>query len=69
MSPGLASPTGLKLIRSPNHRQQVHRRLVAVCAMAALALGAGIVGALVHPVPASPAAQAAIGPFSYFPTQ
>jgi hypothetical protein len=60
---------GGHLLKSPNYRQQAaRRRLMAACAVVALALAAGLIGTLsAHRDMA--ATNAATGPFSYFPHQ
>jgi len=69
MRSSFAVRSGLKLARSPSHRQQVARRRTAVIgAVIGLALASGLIGALAGPHGSSdPAART--GPFSYFPTE
>jgi hypothetical protein len=71
MRSGYAIGRGPMLMKTPSHRQQaVRRRLVVVCGVLALALVSGLVGAMTHPASgAAPAAQPAMGPFSYFPSE
>jgi hypothetical protein len=60
---------GGHLLKSPNYRHQAaRRRLMAACAVLALALASGVIGTLsAHRDEA--ATNAATGPFSYFPHQ
>jgi hypothetical protein len=68
MRSSFASPSGF-LLKSPSYRQQVaRRRMLVVCAILALALGAGLVGSLTAPRD-EVATNASTGPFSYFPHQ
>lgn len=60
---------GGHLLKSPNYRQQAaRRRLMAICAVLALALAAGLIGSLSVPRD-EVATNTATGPFSYFPHQ
>lgn len=60
---------GGHLLKSPNYRQQAaRRRLLAVCAVLALALASGLIGTL-SASQDERATNAATGPFSYFPHQ
>ncbi len=69
MRSGFATRGGFILARTPTHRQQAaRRRLLVACAVAALALVSGAIGALTAPAPALTAKPAA-GPFSYFPSE
>jgi hypothetical protein len=72
MPSSFAVRTGLlRLKKTPNARQRAQqRRLMAICAMLALALASGVIGMLATPhEPASPQPATQTGPFSYFPTQ
>jgi ferric-dicitrate binding protein FerR (iron transport regulator) len=69
MRSSYAIPRGAVLLKTPNARQQAGRRRAAVaCAILALALASGLLGALVHPNP-SLSSRPATGPFSYFPSE
>ena len=69
MPSGHALGRGPILIKTPSWRQQAgRRRLAVVCAILALALASGLVGALFHPVH-TPSSRPATGPFSYFPSE
>ena len=69
MRNSFSARTGLQLLKTPSHRQQVgRRRLMVVCAMLGLALASGVIGALTHPQPDQVAATQT-GPFSYFPSE
>jgi len=70
MRSSFAVHSGLKLIRTPNYRQQAsRRRLAVICAMLTLALASGVIGALSMPAHGPAAAQVGTGPFSYFPSE
>ena len=57
--------TGLRLAKTPNHRQQIARRRIAVIgAMLALATASGVIGTL-SARNAEDASQTGTGPFSY----
>ena len=69
MRSSFVSRTGLGLMKTPSYRQQAtRRRLMAVCAILALALASGLVGTLTAPKGEAPG-SGATGPFSYFPHQ
>jgi len=69
MRSSFVSRTGLGLMKTPSYRQQAaRRRLMAVCAILALALASGLVGTLTTSNGEAPA-TGATGPFSYFPHQ
>jgi hypothetical protein len=60
---------GFVLIKSPNARHQAaRRRALVACAVLALALVSGVLGAIGHPRSA-PLGKAHTGPFSYFPSE
>lgn len=62
--------TGLKLARTPNAREQAHRRRLAIFgAIAGLALLSGALGVLTAPQGVARAGDHATGPFSYFPSE
>jgi len=67
MRSSFADHRGVRLVRSPNARQQsARRRWMALAGMAALALVSAAIGLLTAGgVPEGPAT----GPFSYFPYQ
>ena len=67
MQSGFATRGGYTLMRTPCPRQQARRRrMMVVCAMAALAITSGLIGSLTGPGrPAAPAATE----FSPFPAQ
>lgn len=69
MRSSFIATTGLKLSRSPNAREQAHRRRLAVVAAVLLLAGASAgLGVLTAPRAAGdPAART--GPFSYFPSE
>lgn len=71
MRSSFVSRTGLVLAKTPSVRQQAaRRRLLLACAIAGLALGSGLIGALTGPKTDTLAPSAAsTGPFSYFPHQ
>ena len=69
MRSSFTARTGLSLVRSPSQRQlQVRRRLLAVCAVLALALASGLIGSLATSG-GQVFARASTGPFSYVPAQ
>ena len=69
MRSSFAVRSGLKLARSPNHREQVTRRRMAVIgAVVGLALASGLIGSLAGPH-GSTESVTRTGPFSYFPTE
>lgn len=69
MRSSFAVRTGLRLAKTPSHRQVVARRRMAVIgAMLALAAVSTAIGALSARGEDSEL-QASTGPFSYFPTQ
>jgi len=69
MRSSFVARTGLKLARTPNHREQVARRRAAVAAgMLALALISGVIGAL-GGARHEAANRTHTGPFSYFPSE
>lgn len=57
------------LVKTPSRREQTARhRLMAICALVALALASGLIGSLTaHRSDAPEAAHT--GPFSYFPSE
>ena len=58
--------SGLRLMKTPTHRQQMARRwTMAACAMVGLALAAGVVGSLTAPEPDPSELGPRTGPFSY----
>ena len=69
MRSSFAVQSGLKLARSPNHREQAARRRIAViAAVLGLALASGLIGSLAGPHRSTEPATRT-GPFSYFPTE
>jgi hypothetical protein len=69
MRSSFVATTGLKLIRSPNVRQQAARRRLAVlAAILAFAALSGAVGFMTAPR-GSTEPGPRTGPFSYFPSQ
>jgi hypothetical protein len=69
MRSSFTARTGLTLVRSPSQRQlQSRRRLLAVCAVLALALTSGVIGSLTTSS-GQVFAHASTGPFSYVPGQ
>jgi hypothetical protein len=69
MRSGFAPRGGFALLKTPNYRQQAaRRRLMAVCAVLALALASGLIGTMTAPKGEAPV-KVTTGPFSYFPHQ
>jgi hypothetical protein len=69
MPSGHALGRGPILMKTPSWRQQAgRRRLAIVCAILALALASGMLGALIRPVHAV-SSRPATGPFSYIPIE
>ena len=65
MQSGFATRAGGALLRTPSPRQQARRRrLMVICAMAALAIASGVIGSLAAPFRTAPTAT-----LTYFPAQ
>ena len=61
--------TGLPLAKAPSLREQAQRRRMwAICAMLALAIASGVIGA-VSADRDERGADVSTGPFSYFPSE
>lgn len=69
MRSSFTARSGLPLARAPSLREQAQRRRMwAICAMLALAVGSGVIGALTTGRDER-TAEATTGPFSYFPSE
>jgi len=70
MRSSFASRVGLRLAKTPSHREQVaRRRLTVIGAVLALALVSGLIGALTASGDAAVPTAPQTGPFSYFPSE
>lgn len=70
MRSSFASRAGLRLAKTPSHRDQVARRRLAVIgAILGLAFVSGLIGWATAPGGASLPAAPQTGPFSYFPSE
>lgn len=68
MRESFASRGGFVLVKSPNARHQAaRRRAITACAVLALALASGVIGAIGHAP--SQLGKRHTGPFSYFPSE
>jgi hypothetical protein len=69
MRSSFASRGGFTLMKTPNHRQQVgRRRLAVICAVLAIALASGVIGSMTNSS-GEVTGGAHTGPFSYFPSE